>query len=252
VTIALGFLCPDGIVLCSDRQMTDSGAGLKYQKSKLSWMSGLFVPGIELEVVSAYAGDPEAAKIMRTEIRERLGSEIAKSKIVGFQAPAARKALERIFNNKNAKCLQMLVGIRFSSSEMCLFKTSGKKVLDARTEYIGSGDCSALRYLADVLLPSFITSIYQAQVLGSYLVSVANQYVDGCGGGPDIYTINRDGMMNDSSGGVFPDEKARFGYCETEAGRGFRELLFSGGTKALQVVNPQPMPSTAQTAAREP
>lgn len=193
MTIALGFLCPDGIVLCSDRQMTDSGAGLKYQKHKLSSMSGMFA-GVHFSLASAYAGDPEAAKVMRTEIRERLGGEIAKSKLVGFQAPKARKALEKIFNNRHTKNLQMLIGIRFQSGELCLFKTSGKRVVEARTEYIGVGDSSALRYLADFLLPQFIPSIHQAQVLGAYLVSVANEYVDGCSGGPDFHTIAGNGI----------------------------------------------------------
>jgi len=238
VTIALGFLCPDGIVLCSDRQMTDSAAGLKYQKCKLSSLTGLFA-GIHFSLASAYAGDPEAVKIMRTEIRERLGEEIAKSSLVEFQAPKARKALEKIFNNRHAKNLQMLIGIRFHSGEMCLFKTSGKKVVDARTEHIGSGDSSALRYLADFLLPSHISSVSQAQVLGAYLISVANEYVDGCSGGPDFRTIAANGMMGDSTGGVFPHQKERFQYCEGEAGRALRELLFSGGTKVLEVVNPK-------------
>jgi hypothetical protein len=209
-------------------------------------MGGMFA-GVHFELASGYAGDPEAANIMRTEIKERLGSEIAKSKLQGFQAPKARKALEKIFSNKNAKHLQMLIGIRFHAGELCLFKTSGKRVVEARTEYIGSGDSSALRYLADFLLPPYIPSIFQAHVLGSYLVSVANQYVDGCSGGPDIFTIAKEGTKNDSSGGVFPDEKARFHYCESEAGRALRELLFSGGTKALQVVNSQPTQSTVQT-----
>jgi len=216
--------------------MTDSAAGLKYQKCKLWSMTGMFA-GIHFSLASAYAGDPEAVKIMRTEIRERLGGEIAKSKLTGFQAPKARKALEQIFNTRPAKNLQMLLGIRFRSGEMCLFKTSGKKVVDARTEYIGTGDSSALRYLADFVLPSYIESVSQAHVLGAYLVSVANEYVDGCSGGPDFRTIFANGMTNDSAGGVFLHEKARFQYCESEAGRAFRELLFSGGTKALEIVD---------------
>ena len=175
--------------------------------------------GVRFEFASAYAGDREASKVMRTEIRERLGSEIAKSKLVGFQAPQARKALEKIFNNKNSKHLQTLIGIRFHSGEMCLFKTSGKKVVEARTEYIGTGDSSALRYLADFLLPNHIGSISEAQVLGAYLVSVANEYVDGCSGGPDFHTIAANGMTGDSAGGVFTHQRERFQHCEDEAGR---------------------------------
>lgn len=241
MTIALGFLCPDGIVLCSDRQMTVEG-GLKYQKRKISYMTGMFPGGVSFALMSAYAGDPEAANIMGTEIREQLGEEIAKSKLIGFQAPKARKGLEKIFSSKHAKNLQMLIGIRFHSGEACLFKTSGKKVVDARVEYIGTGDSSALRYLADCLLPSFIQSVSEAQVLGAYLVAVANRYVDGCSGGPDL-TIAKDGLIGDTHRGVFTNQRERFLYCEGEAGRGLRELLFSGGTKALEVVDPKPQAS---------
>jgi hypothetical protein len=215
--------------------MTVDG-GLKYQKRKISYMTGMFA-GIHFTLVSAYAGDAEAAKIMRTEIRERLGEEIAKSKLIGFQSPRARKGLEKIFSSKYAKNLQMLIGIRFRSGETCLFKTSGKKVVEASTEYIGSGDSSALRYLADFLLPSHIQSISEAQMLGAYLVAVASRYVDRCSGGPDLLTIAADGMIREWHRGVFTREGIL--YCEGEAGRGFRELLFSGGTKALKVVSPE-------------
>jgi hypothetical protein len=184
------------------------------------------------------AGDPEAAKIMRTEIRERIGEEIAKSKLMGFQSPKARKGLEKIFSSKYAKNLQMLIGVRFHSGETCLFKTSGKKVVNAEIEYIGGGDSSALRYLADFLLPRHIQSISEAQMLGAYLVAVANRYVDGCSGGPDLLTIAEDGMIREWHRGVFTREEIL--YCEGEAGRGFRELLFSGGKKALDVIDPKP------------
>ena len=240
MTIALGFLCPDGIVLCADRQMTDSQSGLKYQKRKISYMTGMFA-GVRFTLASAYAGDPEAAKIMRTEIRERLGEEIAKSRAIGFQSPMARKALDKIFSNKHAKHLQMLIGIRFYSGEVCLFKISGRKVMDAESEYIGSGDSSALRYLADVLLVSpRVHNVHEAGVLGAYLVSVANRYVDGCSGGPDVIIIpSADGTISQSYR-VFPNQKERFAYCEDQVGQGLRELLFSGGTKALEIVNPKP------------
>ena len=51
MTIALGFLCPDGMVLCSDRQITVDG-GLKYEKRKFWYMTGMFA-GVRFTLVSA-------------------------------------------------------------------------------------------------------------------------------------------------------------------------------------------------------
>lgn len=237
MTIAIGFLCSDGIVLCSDRQMTSDG-GMKFSAKKLSHMSGLF-HGVQMTLASAYAGDPEAAKILRTEIRERLGKEIASSRSV-------RKSLEKIFNNKHSKYLEMLIAIRFSSGEKCLFRTKGRKVVEARTEYIGSGDSSALRYIAGFLLPHML-SVKEAQVLGSYIVSVANRFVDGCSGGPDVFTIYDNGITGDSYRGPYPNARERFLTCEDEIGRGLRELLYSGATKVVTITNP-PKPSASQTS----
>lgn len=250
MTIAMGFVCSDGIVLCSDRQMTSDG-GMKFQAKKLSYLTGMF-EGIQMTACSAYAGDPEGAKILRTEIRERLGKEIAASKLFALQSLKARKALEKIFKNPHAKHLEMLIGIRFNSGEKCLFRTKGRKVLEATTEYIGIGDSSVLRYLAEVLLPRTLLSVSEANVLGSYFVSIANRFVDGCSGGPDVFTIYDNGINGDSYRGPYPNARERFFACEDQIGRGFRELLYSGATKVLTVTNPPVTPSVSQKSEPEP
>ncbi len=234
----MGFICTDGIVLCSDRQMTSDG-GMKFQAKKLGYMTGMF-EGVRMTACSAYAGDPEGAKILRTEMRERLGKEIAGSKFDGLQSLKARKALEKIFNNPSAKYLEMLIGIRFDSGEKCLFRTKGRKVLEATTEYIGIGDSSVLRYLAEVLLPRTFMSVSEANVIGSYVVSVANRFVVGCSGGPDVFTIYDNGNSGDSYRGPYPNARERFFACEDQVGKALRELLYSGATKSIEVINPKP------------
>lgn len=234
VTIGIGFSCSDGIVLCADRQMTGAG-GFKFEQSKISgggrdhWM-----------ILFTYAGDPDAAKVMLRKTCRQITAEMrkAKSDFKTIQAEKARAALEKIFADKHTKGLQTLIGIRFDTSECYLFKTNERKVVEGFTEYIGGGDSSALRYLCDFLFTGQVRdfTVDEASVIGSYIVSVANRYIDGCSGGPDVTSIRKsDGSVTDNSGGVFPAQKISFSYCEEQIGKGLRELLWSGGTKEIVV-----------------
>jgi len=223
VTVAIGFLCSDGVVVCSDRQMT-SDAGFKYEKRKLGYMAGIF-HGIRFTLISAYAGDPDAAKIMRSLMFEHLGRKIAESRMNGVLSLKAHKALGEIFRTRDSKGLQMLIGIRFESGVMCLFRTSGRKVVEGRMEHVGSGgDTSALRYLCGFLFPQML-NVREAQILGSYVVSISNRYVDGCSGGPDIFTIRSDGSVSRK-----PDSEAcgeKIMEWEKEMGTILRKSLLS-------------------------
>ena len=229
VTIAVGFICQDGIAICADRQMT-SEAGYKFEERKIFYSSQPW-----WTVVFAYAGDPDAARIMFGKVSRELQPEMEKSRIVS-KTERARHALERIFKSRDSKNVKSLIGIRYQSTGYCcMFRTSGSKVVFSERAHIGAGDSSALRYLCDFLLQPVLTSVNEASVLGSYIVSVATRYVDGCGGGPDITTVDEKGYITESTGGVFPGEKARFLNCEEQIGTGLRELLFSGATKTIVV-----------------
>jgi hypothetical protein len=45
----------------------------------------------------------------------------------------------------------------------------------------------------------------------------------------------QDGIIAEATGGVFPDERAQFLSCEDQIGKGLRELLFSGGTRIVEI-----------------
>jgi hypothetical protein len=147
--------------------------------------------------------------------------------------------LDPIFDDSRADGLQTLIGIQSPSLGLGLFRTDERIVNSETFGSIGCGDSSVLRFLDDIWEPMFPLSIFEAQVIASYLVSVASRYIDGCGGGPDSASIYADGNVTQGTGGVFPNEKARFNHCEKEIGRALRELLLSGGTK---VVAMQPIP----------
>jgi 20S proteasome alpha/beta subunit len=223
MTIGIGFLCSDGVVLCSDRQLTSS-SGFKYEERKILWTHSDFCT-----VIFGYAGETHAAQVMYRKIRENFQETAiqAKGKV---STDKARNALEKIFKDKNSKELETLIGIRLQHSPPYLFKTWGNKVVDGLAEYIGAGDSSALRYLSGFLIHDQL-DVSQATIIGTYIVSVANRYVDKCGGGPDYTVLHENGMVTEGTGGPFPNQRERIVFCEQEIGKELRRLLFSGGTR---------------------
>jgi hypothetical protein len=224
VTIGIGFLTADGVTLCADRQLTNQVGGFKFEERKIfsfideSW-----------SIVFGYAGDPDGARIMFRKVSDGLNDEMSKSKLRG-NVHKTRAALERLFRDRNATNVQSLIGIRYNNNGTCyLFKTSGHKVLDGAEQYIGVGDSSLLRYLCD-LIPQHPANTHEAEVIGCYLISVANRYVDGCSGGPDVASIRQaDGFIGENLGRPFPKLKQKFLHCEEVIGKELRELLLSGG-----------------------
>jgi hypothetical protein len=211
----------DGVVLCSDRQITSS-AGHKYEERKIlsHWTP-------EYRIVLSYAGFPDAARMvfrkLTDEARERLPTEKGR-----FEHDKFRTILEIVFDDKQTKDLETLIAYKFRHHPAFLFKTWEATVTDGLYEYIGCGDSSAIRYLTDFLLPGNL-KVREAEVFASYIVSVASRYVDGVSGGPDRASIQDDGTQGEASGGVYPNERERFLHCEQSIGKKLRELLLAGG-----------------------
>ena len=227
MTIGVGFLCPDGVVLCADRQMT--GQGYKFQESKI-----FSIQRRDYSFIFSYAGDPDAARMMFERTRDTM-----RRVTVGdneSMKDAIKRTLEKTFTDKQTKGLHTLIGIR-TKEEHFLLKTKGNRVVEGFTEYIGFGDSSALRYLCDFLLEQQLPAC-KALVLGSYIVSVAGRYVEYCGEDSNHATLYADGQLVRGSGGPWPNARERFRYCEDEIGKGLRDLLFSGGTKRIETVMP--------------
>jgi len=227
VTIGIGFVCPDGLVLCSDRQLTVAGSH-KFSETKIFNMQEA-ISGTRL--LFSYAGDESAAKSFYQHFKSELLTEL-KAPADPKVPPWDRRRLffERVYRDRRAKTIQTLSAIDSQMFGVHLFRSYGHDVVEGRSEYIGTGDSSVLRYATDLLLRP-LSSVSEAQVIGSYLVRLANRYVDGCSGGPDISTLHSNGIITEGTGGCFPDEQARFGYCEQEIGKIMRELLLSGGTR---------------------
>lgn len=196
MSIAVGFRSGDWIVLCADRQMTDAGAGLKFEGSKIGWYESTngqrgkpHIPGLPMpyRIALAYCGAPESAEAILESIPEVLYEpmEEATECDLVHEPNYFREALLPVFKSKEAKGLQTLIALE-TDYRCFLFRTKGEQVVIGEREYIGGGDSSVLRYFAAIAERHPSLSCEEATRLGIYLVDLASRYVDGCGLGIDV------------------------------------------------------------------
>jgi hypothetical protein len=187
VTIGIGFLCEDGVVLCSDTQITYP-ANHKYYETKLyrhssrGWYAAF-----------TYSGNPNLMKSFN-------GKFDGAMKLVPppYSCAKIQDAIETVLNlmdvvDSDLDGLQMLCGICVAP-EFSFLKTDRKIVcLASGMEYVGVGDSSLLRYLAPLLVQTRDYTTSQAAMLGNFLVMQAKRYVDGCGGDINGIVLKNDG-----------------------------------------------------------
>jgi 20S proteasome alpha/beta subunit len=182
MTVVLGIRCTDGIVLCADEQVSAVGSH-KYYEQKIIARDG-FIESIAF----AFAGLPGLAmeareKIMKIVDRANLSNETVYD--------AADKVLTKMGRQYADIELQLLIGVAVVNEEPTLIKFDGKGLHAASTlSFLGVGDSSLLRFLADVLSQPEMT-IKEATDLGIYMIRKAEQYIDHCGGPIDVLTIER-------------------------------------------------------------
>jgi 20S proteasome alpha/beta subunit len=223
MTIGVGYQCMDGVVLCSDRQIT-STAGFKYQERKI-WSAS----SPDWSLIFSYAGYPDAATVMFRKIVDGLKDKLKQAKGT-FPYERARAVLEEVFFDHTAADLQTMIGFYSDYQDPRLFRTQGASVVDGYIEHIGIGDSSALKYITSFLKPQ-TNLVDEAVMFAAYLVSVANRYVDGCSGGPDLSILNKDGTVTEVAAGVLSKHEAYFSLYEEQIGKELRALLFSRGGK---------------------
>jgi 20S proteasome alpha/beta subunit len=223
VTIGVGFQCTDGVVLCSDRQMT-SDAGYKFHRQKISWS---FNEPRELRFIFAFSGRPAAAAVLIRKVRNTFADEynkLNKKNVYGVREKSIG-ALEKIFRDRNSKEANTLIGISIGKCPPFLLRTQGNKVLEANTEYMGSGDSSALRFICDTVIKTHLT-VEKAKITGAYIISVANRFADGCSGGPDIISLTAGGIIQQASREFIRKTSEQFGQFEEMVGKEFSKLAY--------------------------
>jgi 20S proteasome alpha/beta subunit len=187
VTIAAGFCCTNGIVLCADRQFTTSGL-YKYHDKKI-----ITETGDAWSATFAFSGSP----VFADEIRQKVVVVLNQKHADEIRAPYVQEVLDDVLTSTSRLYisgeieLQLLVGLAvlFESPELLHFDGRALRIVENGCAYVGGGETSIVRYLSDLLYsPSLSTA--EASSLAAYLVKKTEQYVDGVGGPIDVVVLN--------------------------------------------------------------
>jgi len=186
MTIAAGFRCSDGIVLCADSQIT-APDGTKYNAQKVFSYSSS-----DVDVVFAFAGVEVFSKMCIERLSKRVlastASEVAEAlrdealSIHQTYAPQATASTTEYD-------LDILVATKFSLSDrdqLALYRIEGPAVsLPIKTfDCIGIGRTVARQAIS--LFFKDRLSVQEASRIGVYCLKQAKEHLDACGGPSQI------------------------------------------------------------------
>lgn len=187
MTIALGFRCSGGVVLCSDSQLTDS-VGLKYNGPKIFAITR---PNAGCAMALCYSGYPDIMALVHEKAKQAFSELPSPDEIELRPIPtwngAFRNKLEDILKeiystHGTDRFVELLCAVQSNGEGISLYRATLTVVRPVSTEeYMGIGDSSVIRFLSDLLAPRKMT-IRQGLVIGCYMVAQAKTYTEGCGG----------------------------------------------------------------------
>lgn len=181
MTIAAGFLCPDGIVVCADREVaTDAD---KYEESKIFTLHPDSID-INPQIVFAGSGWHDFVKMTVDKIREQ---------VFGLTEPQdINRAIEKVILEVHRKHIRwypsnpkpyfsLVLAIRYAADDMALFNTSGTSMIRVpEWSCIGTGDTLA-SYLSRALTPDELPTD-EAAFVAAQIIDQVKKNVPGCGG----------------------------------------------------------------------
>ena len=188
MTIAAGFSCRDGLVLCADQQIgTDQ---YKYYENKV------FITNLAKGcAVTVYAGFPGTMNTIMGEFRKRIKDQ---DKTCEEVRAHLKESLELSIPAKSKEQHQMLCGICDANTRM-LLRTENREVFLASTwECIGFADSALVRYIAGIFMKlGMPLSMWQAKTLCVYLIAQAKKYGQSVGGPTNIVSISETGWFEE-------------------------------------------------------
>ena len=191
MTIALGFKGPDAIALVTDSQMTKEG-GLKFNGQKI-----FHIATDEWSVAMAFAGSADLMRPIYGELEWKLDDLEPDGAAVTAAVFMYLEEIAQEFAKKHRdKTIEFLCAVSDSRYGKALYSVRGKIVTATEREWIGVGDSSVIRYLADIFNQDM--NARQCLRLGSYMVKQASSYIDGCGGPTQACLLSK-GKVSDES-----------------------------------------------------
>jgi hypothetical protein len=225
VTIGVGFRCSNGVVLCSDTQITWKGRHKAYETKQF------YLSGRQWTMASVYAGDPQLWKSFRDKFLELIQAHYRSTS----REPETTKELRDILETAlcyfteletDPMALCLLMGFIIPNKEIRLVRSEGKLISDiSGFDHIGCGDSSLLRYLIPIMADDQQEwpSSERALRIGTFLVLQAKRYVEDCGGDIEAFFLHWNGGMQTRSSMTYNWEQ-RWLSLELYSSRVFKAL----------------------------
>ncbi len=198
MTIAAGFKCSDGVLLCADSQ---------YSSWDKTFRDKVFLsspnPDLPLNLGFAFSGDEDHARTAMEDCGEAVGAIAPSSQnIWRLVREAVREAIKRVVNDYSyissldqSQKPEFLVGIRvdakvglFHAREMAFRRVDGLKC-------IGGGYYLAQFLVSHIGHPEFQT-IEQMLPFAVRALASTKRHVDGCGGGSQFLVMRIGGLCS--------------------------------------------------------
>jgi 20S proteasome alpha/beta subunit len=194
MTIALGLLAPNGVVIAADTQETMGWGGVKYSGWKIQSRRH---KGGERSFAATGSGDAATLDALHQD----LGDQFAKS---GADVQEKWKGILESFYSNHVRQfneptrpldIQSVCGLSWKnpSQNPELFATSFNRLRRIKQSVaVGAGEQSATELLNLALPPKGETNVLQLAAIAAFTIFHVKETVDGCGRGTHI-TILRDG-----------------------------------------------------------
>jgi 20S proteasome alpha/beta subunit len=191
MSVAVGIVCTDGIVLASDEQISIPDYSKHHEKKLDGWADEAWT------VAHAYAGSPSLMREATDKIKAKIEEGSA-----GYNPQSVHAAAESVLEDIGYKFtnmeLQLLIATATQTElELLRFDGGNNKALYVSTsiEILGVGDSSLLRYLSDALYEKGKIDVAFGAALALYMVEKAKNYVNHCGGQTDFLIIRKGNQL---------------------------------------------------------
>jgi 20S proteasome alpha/beta subunit len=187
MTVAAGYICDSGVIICADTQETISGY-VKTSTEKITVFDGT-----EYTVALAGAGNNAVQiEMVVQEICDELQSEEPPS-MIGFKV-LLHGVLDRLLPlphyPKDVADVELLIAVREHSCSHLICTHDNVFAEIQQFECIGSGVITGRSLFQRYYRRNH--SLIESYIVAAYALYHAKKWVDGCGGNSDIFLIPKD------------------------------------------------------------
>jgi len=207
MTICIGLLASDGIVIAADSEEGDSY--LKRSQEKIfPWMgnvsSGPNAKPPESACVLTGAGDAGMIDAFTHKALKGLHAGMMEGELLDYFENEIRDFYERhMFPRVNPPAFQMLIGT-FSRVSTAIFVTYGSTIRRALPyAAVGAGSNFAMSQIAEL---NKILDLKHTEVLAAYIIAATKERVEGCGKNTSVVSLHNASVLPGDPAKLAPPE----------------------------------------------